>query len=82
MKQISVHVGIVLMTGLLVLFGAAWAAADDDDSIKEMLAKSGITVGGFVDTSYSTNFNEPVDRQSRFRVYDTEADSFRMNTTH
>ena len=80
MKQISVHVGIVLMTGILVLCGAAWAAADD--SIKEMLAKSGITVGGFVDTSYSTNLNEPTDRQSNFRVYDTEADSFRMNTTH
>lgn len=82
MKKISVHVGIVLMAGMLVLFGAAWAAADDDDSIKEMLAKSGVSVGGFVDTSYSTNLNEPTDRNSNFRVYDTEADSFQLNTTH
>ena len=71
------------MAGMFVLFGAAWAAAaDDDDSIKALLEKSGISVGGFVDTSYSTNLNEPMDRQSRFRVYDTEADSFRLNTTH
>ncbi len=82
MKQVSVHIGIVLMTGIFVLFGAAWAAADDDDSIKGLLEKSGISVGGFVDTSYSTNLNEPTDRQSNFRVYDTEADSFRLNTTH
>ena len=86
MKQVSVHVVIVLMMGMFVLCGAIWAGAEEGaeegGGIKSLLEKSGISVGGFVDTSYSTNLNEPVDRQSRFRVYDTEADSFRLNTTH
>ncbi len=77
-KQSFVNVVIVLMAGAFILFGAAWASADG----KSMLEKSGISVGGFVDTSYSTNLNEPADRQSNGRVYDTEADSFRMNTAH
>ena len=39
----------------------------------------GIEMSGFVDTSYTYNFNEPKDRVNDVRVFDTQANSFIIN---
>jgi hypothetical protein len=42
-------------------------------------ALHGVQMSGFVDTSYTYNFNEPNSRVSGFRVFDTRAEDFMIN---
>ena len=54
-------------------------AAADNAIIQLPNGIHGIELSGFVDTSYTYNFNEPRDRVNDVRVFDTQANSFILN---
>ncbi len=60
---------------------SAVAAGADEGSALVQLPSGlhGVQMGGYVDTSYTYNFNEPNNRTSGFRAFDTRSEDFMLN---
>jgi len=86
MSKIAAHVVMVMV---LVLFGRSGFA--EDKTLEERVATlekqgtagmeflKGISLSGFVDTSYTYNFNRPDSGINTLRVFDTEDNSFEVD---
>lgn len=62
------------LMGSVVLGGSAWA--DDAQTIGKKL---GLSLYGYVDASYTYNFNRPKNNINQLRIFDTDSNSFRPN---
>ena len=58
---------------------AAYQPPETGGSVLHVPGGEGVQISGFVDTSYSYNFNEPQTRTNTLRVFDTRAGDFMIN---
>lgn len=61
----------------VVTLGAPAAYGADPAAVMEGL--KGVSVNGYVETQYNYNVNDPSTQANRFRVFDTQANSFTFN---
>ncbi|MBS1911365.1 MAG: porin [Bacteroidetes bacterium] len=73
-----------LLLGILLLGHTAIRAQGADgghagDSAAAAVHENGLTINAFLSTSYSHNFNNPLQRQNAFRVFDFDDGTFKID---
>ncbi|MEE8241184.1 MAG: outer membrane beta-barrel protein, partial [Nitrospirales bacterium] len=78
-QSISRQILTALMCCMALLLGQALAANAEDGTLAT--STSGMKISGFVDVSYTHNFNNPSDRENPGRIFDTKDDDFTLHQT-
>ncbi len=78
-QSISRQMLAALMCCMALLLGQALAANAEDGTLAT--STSGLKISGFVDVSYTHNFNNPADRENRGRIFDKTHDDFTLHQT-
>jgi hypothetical protein len=73
---------VLIAFGLLVFGPSSLCAQETGDAVKDSAVSAvanGVSINGFVSTTYSYNFNRPATRMNGFRVFDFDDNDFKID---